>query len=219
MAAITISRQYGSGGRKVALRVSEILGWPLFDKRLMMKVASDVGLSPSDIVDFTEDDYTAKSFWDRLFSSLGSGYGEPTGGHYVPSSGDFTAAQMDEEGAVRLVNKAIDIAYQRGNVIIVGRGGQVLLQDKRDVLHVRVQAPMEMRKSRLESYEDVKREDTESIAIERDRAGSQYMKRFFKVDLENPELYHLVINSEKMDTEAISQLIVSTVKQFFTVTA
>jgi len=36
MAAITISRQYGSGGRKVALHVAEILGWPLFDKRLMM---------------------------------------------------------------------------------------------------------------------------------------------------------------------------------------
>ncbi len=45
MSAITISRQYGSGGRKVALRVSEILGWSLFDKRLMMNVARDLGLS------------------------------------------------------------------------------------------------------------------------------------------------------------------------------
>lgn len=215
MAAITISRQYGSGGRKVAIRVSELLGWPLFDKRLIMQVAGEVALSPDDITDFTEYDYEAKGFWKRLFSPenvnastsfLGSTY-EST------EIGTLTTKQMDQEGAVRLVNKAITMSYERGNVVIVGRGGQALLQNKRDVMHVRVQAPMDMRKARLESYEDIKQEDTESAALDRDKSGQAYMKRFFDVDLEDPELYHLIINSGKIDIEKVADVIVASAKQ------
>lgn len=220
MPAITISRQYGSGGRKVALRVSEILGWSLFDKRLMMNVARDLGLSSEDIVDFTEDDYKVTSFWERLFRY--GGLADPAGSHMLVTNDTidaFTPAQMDTEETVNLVNKMIQMAYERGNVVIVGRGGQVVLGDKRDVFHVRVQAPMAMRIQRLEAYEDIKREDAEEIANQRDHAGAKYMERFFNVELTNPELYHLVINSEKLDIEAIAQIVVNTYKQVLTVKA
>jgi len=219
MSAITISRQYGSGGRKVALRVSEILGWSLFDKRLMMNVARDLGLSKDDIVDFTEDDYKVTSFWDRLFRY--GGFSDPTGAHHMIMTNEainaFTTAEMDEDAAVRLVNKAIQMAHARGNVVIVGRGGQALLQDKRDVFHVRVQAPMAMRKQRLVAYEEIDQDEAESIAIQRDEAGKKYMKRFFDVAWDDPELYHMVINSEKLDIEAIAQIIVTTAKQVLAV--
>ena len=218
MAAITISRQYGSGGRKVALRVSELLGWSLFDKRLMMDVMSDVGLSSQDIVDFTEDDYKVKSFWDRLFGS--SGLSDPSGTYAVTGQAvsSLATAQMDQEGTVRLVNRAIEKAYERGNVVIVGRGGQVVLRDKLDVIKVRVQAPMSTRIERLESYEGILRENAESTARDRDKAASKYMERFFGVDWNDPELYHLVINSEKLDTNAVADVIVSTTKQLLALT-
>ena len=219
MAAITISRQYGSGGRKVALRVSEILGWSLFDKRLMMNVARDLGLSSEDIVDFTEDDYKVTSFWDRLFRY--GGFSDPSGSYMLMSNDAVNAftAEMDDDATVGLVNKMIGMAYQRGHVVIVGRGGQALLQDKRDVFHVRVQAPMAMRIQRLEAYEDIKREDAENIANQRDEAGAKYMKNFFGVVWNDPELYHLVINSEKLDIEAIAQIVVNTSKQVLAVKA
>lgn len=216
MAAITISRQYGSGGRKVALRVSEILGWTLFDKRLMMQVANDVGLSPEDVEDFTEYDYKVKSFWDRLFWA--GGVSDPSGAYTLATSGAFTYEQMDEEGSVQLVTKAIEIAYQRGNVIVVGRGGQVILQDKPDVLHVRVQAPMDRRQTRLETYEDIEHDDTKSAAKRRDKASAKYLERFFNARWDDPELYHLVLNSDKFDIEMIAQLIVHTAKQMLPIT-
>lgn len=216
MAAITISRQYGSGGRKVALRVSEILGWTLFDKRLMMQVANDVGLSPGDVVDFTEYDYKVKSFWDRLFWAGGAS--DPSGMYALATSGAFTYEQMDEEGSVRLVTKAIEIAYERGNVIVLGRGGQVILQDKPDVLHVRVQAPMDRRQTRLETYEDIEHDDTKSAAKRRDKATAKYLERFFHARWDNPELYHLVLNSDKFDIEMIAQLIVHTAKEMLPIT-
>ena len=211
MAAITISRQYGSGGRKTALRLSEILGWSLFDKRLMLQVASDVGLSSMDMEDFTEDDYKIRSFWDRLFGGAG-GSSMALGGE-APAT--ITTQQMDQEGAVRLVNKAIELVYEKGNVIIVGRGGQAVLKDKRDVIHVRVQAPMDVRTSRLQTYEGVNPDDVLRIAQERDRAAEQYMKRFFNVDLEDPYLYHMIINSGKVDTDKAAQMIADSAKQYF----
>jgi CMP/dCMP kinase len=57
VAVVTISRQYGSGGREVAARLCELLGYRYFDKDLMSEVAHEVGLSPQEIVDFPEDQH------------------------------------------------------------------------------------------------------------------------------------------------------------------
>src|SRR5688572_12664634 len=70
MTVITISRQYGSGGDVIAARTCEMLGYRYFDKRLMADVALDVGLSPTEIVDFSEDNYRVRGFLERL---LGGG--------------------------------------------------------------------------------------------------------------------------------------------------
>lgn len=220
MAAITISRQYGSGGRKVALKVSELLGWPVFDKRLMIDVASEVGLLPADVIDFTEDDYKVKNFWDRLLGS--SGGSQPTSAAspmqitYNPAMATtFTSEEMDEEGAVLLVNRAIMRAYERSNVIIVGRGGQVILQDEPDVLHVRVRAPMNVRMRRLAEYERIPAQDTLAIAQRHDKAAIEYMRTYFEVEWNDPNLYHMVINSGKLSTNAIASLIVASANQYF----
>ena len=66
MAAITISRQIGSGGDSIAARVCEILEYQYFDKRLMTQVAEEVGLSERELVDYSEDNYTVQNFMDRL---------------------------------------------------------------------------------------------------------------------------------------------------------
>lgn len=220
MAAITISRQYGSGGRKVALKVSELLGWPVFDKRLMIDVASEVGLLPADVIDFTEDDYKVKNFWDRLLGS--SGGSQPTSAAspmqitYNPAMATtFTSEEMDEEGAVLLVNRAIMRAYERSNVIIVGRGGQVILQDEPDVLHVRVRAPMNVRMRRLAEYERIPAQDTLAIAQRHDKAAIEYMRTYFEVEWNDPNLYHMAINSGKLSTNAIASLIVASANQYF----
>jgi cytidylate kinase len=52
MAIITISRQVGSGGKEIANQVANLLGYRLFDKQLMSKVAAEMGLSESEVIDF-----------------------------------------------------------------------------------------------------------------------------------------------------------------------
>src|SRR5512142_1927322 len=71
MATVTISREYGSGGDEIASKVCEILGYRYFDKALMAQLVTETGLSESEMVDFWEDNYKARSFMDRLLAWRG----------------------------------------------------------------------------------------------------------------------------------------------------
>ena len=66
MAVITFSRQFGSSGDEIAARVAALLGYSIFDKTMMAKMAAEVVLSELEIVDFSETDYRSQSFPDRL---------------------------------------------------------------------------------------------------------------------------------------------------------
>lgn len=57
MAVITMSRQYGSGGDEIAVRVCELLGYRYFDKALMAQIAAETALWEGPIVDYSEDDH------------------------------------------------------------------------------------------------------------------------------------------------------------------
>lgn len=219
MAVITISRQYGSGGDKIAARVCEMLGYRFFDKRLMAQVASEVGLSEQEIVDFSEDNYKVRGFLERLFGGRSSRTVAQVRTWIETPSGLRTAAvrELDENQAIDLVRSAIRAAYEQGNVVIVGRGGQAILKEKADVLHVRIEAPLDMRLERVQVRENItlapaaQREVVEDIVAQRDAAAADYLKRFYDVDWSDPSLYHLVINAGRLGTEAVAHLIVSVV--------
>lgn len=213
MVAITISRQYGSGGRKIATQIAEMLEYEFFDKRLMVKVARDVGISERELVDFSEEDYKAKGFFDRLFGS--SVVAEvSTSSRDAGGQERRMVRKMDEEEAVDLVRSSVLAAYNRGKVVIVGRGGQQILQHQRDVFHVRVIAPHNVRRQRLVEFEHYAPYETRAIIAERDSANKEYHRRFYDADLDDPTLYHLIVNTGKMTTDEAAHLIVAAYKQF-----
>ena len=216
MTTITISRQFGSGGSEIANQVCEILGYRYFDKRLIAQVATEVGLSEHGVVDYSEQHYREKSFLDRFMQTV---FGARASS--VPAarqSWGGLEAHLDEDWSVELANRAIRSAYEEGNVVIVGRGAQVVLQDKPNVLHVRVQAPMETRIRRLQQIEGVSAEQATRLANEHDRASSRYLERFFKTRWDDPMLYHLIINTGKWTPELAAAVIADTVQKIQTVT-
>ncbi|HZW02857.1 MAG TPA: cytidylate kinase-like family protein, partial [Anaerolineaceae bacterium] len=162
MAVITISRQFGSGGDQIASRVCQMLGYRYFDKRLIASVAAETGLSSEDVVDYSEEQHQVQSFLGRLFNRA-----RPVGEVRVwreDTLGERTAEveRLDQARATGMVQLAIQKAYLQGNVVIVGRGGQVILKDKPDVLHVRIEAPFDDRVQRVKKLEGV----TQGFAFE-----------------------------------------------------
>jgi cytidylate kinase len=219
MAVITISRQYGCRGDEIASRVCAELGYRTFDKRLMAQVASDVGLSESEIIDFSEANYKVRGFLERMFGRRGARTVAETGTWTQDASGAraVQVEQLDEEWCVRMVRTTIQAAYERGNVVIVGRGGQAILQGEPGVLHVRLYAPLDARILRVRYREavglapELQQRAAQEIVSERDRATAEYLRRFHDIDWGDPKYYHLVLDTTKWGVESAAQLIAQAV--------
>ena len=206
MPVITISRQYGSGGIEVARRLCDILGYSYFDKTLMVRVAVEVGISEKEVVDLSVDTYKMRGFLDRLFGRRRSSSWVPSG---TPSSDRLRVEALDEAASVNLVKDTIVAAYQRDNVVIVGRGGQAVLRDKPGVLHIRITAPEGARALRVKERDNLPLSQATELVRSKDQAAVDYLKRFLDIDWENPLLYHMIINTGWWELEDTTELIVN----------
>jgi cytidylate kinase len=221
MAVITISRQYGSGGDEIADLLCQELGYHQFDKRLISQAAVGAGLSDQEIIDFSEENYKVKNFMDRLFNRSQTVaqvrvWKEDAQGVRAPES-----IQIDEEYALMLTKRAVEAAHHTGNIVIVGRGGQVILKDYLDVVHIRIEAPLEDRIQRVKTHMKAEnnistdtvagRRKAQDLIGARDLASSDYLHRFYGVDWADPCLYHLVINTGKVKIKLAVQMIIDMV--------
>jgi cytidylate kinase len=214
MAVVTISRQFGSGGDEIAALVCEALGYHYFDKNLMIRIATEASLSPTEVVDFSEDNYKTLTFLDRLFSWTGPRTVAHVGSWGEANSGARTkiARDLDEAQTIAFVQSTILAAYKKGNMVIIGRGSQVVLKGKPDVLHVRIEAPLDTRNIRISQQFNASLGGAQDIAIEHDRTAADYLKRFYNIDWADSAHYDVVINTGKLDFKTATDLIITSVK-------
>ena len=207
MPVITISREYGSGGKSVAKRVCEMLGYTYFDKNMMAHVATEVGLSADEVVDFSEDTYKMRNFMDRLFDRrrIGADAWDAS----ADAARSLQVEILNEGQCIHLVKETVLGAYKHDNVVIVGRGGQAILKEQPGVLHVRLNAPRGARALRVKDQESLGLGEATELVRRKDQATAAYLKRFYEVDWENPLLYHLIINTGKWELDAVAEMIVN----------
>src|SRR5512139_1902224 len=128
MSVITISRQYGSYGDAVAELLCDRLGYRLLDRNLLRRLAAEKGLKPAKVLDLSEDQYRPRSVAERFFEDAAPSPRNPL------TYAEHVAASARMHSAEQLVIQLIHAAYEKGNVVIVGRGGQAVLRDKPDAL-------------------------------------------------------------------------------------
>lgn len=203
MAVITLSRQLESGGDEVARLLCEKLGYQYFDKHAMVKAGQELGLEAAVVQSAVDFKPAAKGLLERWFGSTQ----RLTGGD--PSSWTFPARQdaLQDLTIANLVD-IIHAGYKKGNVVIVGRGGMAALQDKPDVLHVRIQAPQALRVKRLQEREKLTLEEAQQRIRERDLSDVDWIKRYFGLDSHEPTLFDLIINTAKYKPADAAELIV-----------
>jgi len=194
VAVITISRQVGSLGDELAEKIAKELGYRYFDKFLMTEIAVSSGLTEAEVIDFNEDNYKVRSFFEQLF-----GRKSPVGTITVRDRDEkgkvfLTTKVFDEESSLTFVQAVIKKLVDWDNVVILGRGGQVLLRGFPHVLHIRVIAPLEFRIENIMKQKGLTREDALKYISEKDKAAQEYLYRFYNVDWNDPELYHMVLN-------------------------
>jgi len=180
--AITISREYGSGGGTIAAILGRRLGWRLIDDPLIAEVAHSVNVSAQALRSHEE---RLDPWFHRIVKALWHGGFE---GAVTRTEG----AALDGDATARLWNRVIGEAAEMGRCVVVGRGGQCLLQNRRDAFHVKVYAPMRLRVKNLADREP-KGTDLAAAARERDRQRAEYIRHYFDQDWMNPHLYHLMV--------------------------
>jgi len=178
VAIITISRQIGSLGDEIARATADTLGYQYIEKLQISKILSMLGFSISDI-----DKYDEKkpSVWQTLSTQ------KELFAHYI-------RAAVYELAALK-------------NVVIVGRGGQVILKDIPGTLHIKVIAPYATRVSRLMEQREYEENKVQQIIRQRDRDSSGYLHTYFDANWDDSNLYDLVINTRAMTTNKSVEMI------------
>ncbi|MEI7731711.1 MAG: cytidylate kinase-like family protein [Verrucomicrobiota bacterium] len=196
--SITISRQTGAGGTSVACLLADYLQkhgpkpacpWTVFDKNLMEKVLADHNL-PTRLAQYLPED--KKSMIADIMEELL--------GLHPPS---YTLQRQTTETILQLADL--------GNVILVGRGAHVITSRLENVLHVRLVAPLETRVQRIQTTQQLSQRAAREFVQHTDQGRTRYLKKHFQADIDDPLLYHLVINTDWLTHEETAKLIGDTV--------
>lgn len=200
MHAITISRQYGSGGGEVAARLAQRLQWQLIDHEIVAQVARELGMPEEEA---EVHDERTESFISRVLGSMQLASPELLANAPIVPLSPGTQEQIYHEALCRVV----ETAANTGNAVIVGRAGQVILAKRRDTLHVRIVAPFEQRVRYVMQREGLDEANARARIQQKDRDRTRYLQAQYHRDVNDPVLYDLVLNSGVIDLASLVDLI------------
>jgi cytidylate kinase len=183
MSTITISRQPGSLGTEIARGVAEKLNYAYVDKEIIGEILADFGFGTPEMIKFDEK---KPPFWDTL--------------------------STQRTRFLHSIQQAIYDLARKGRVVIVGRGGQVLLKNVPGTLHVRIFAPFDLCVKRLMESERIDEKHAVRIFRQSDRDSAGYVQSFFHADWNDANLYDLLINTEKLSLATAVQMIIGSVQ-------
>lgn len=189
---ITISREFGSGGRTIGREVAKRLGIPCYDKELIEKIAEKTGYAASYVEDESE---------------------------YAPSSNHF-AYMFLGRGADGLSNadklwiaqrKVIEELAEKGDCVIVGRCADYLLRERKDCLNVFIYADKEFRAERIVTQYGESCVSPEKRLADKDKKRKLNYKYFTEQEWGKRQNYHLSIDSGFLGIETAVNLIIKAV--------
>ncbi|HET7322556.1 MAG TPA: cytidylate kinase-like family protein [Longimicrobiaceae bacterium] len=196
MSVITVARQLGAGGGEVATRVAEALGWPLLDRSLVERIASEMHVPPEEVVKLDE---RTETFIERIGLYLSEGFPETLMVSPEPPH--------SPEGAARAARRIIAAVVEEGPCVIVGHGAQCVLHHDPRAFHVLVHAPFPLRVERAAERFNVDAAQAEGIIRKSDTDRSGYIRAHFEREWLNPALYHLCVDGVRLGMPAAAELV------------
>ncbi len=221
MTVITVSRQLGSGGDTIAEQVAEALGYEYIDRRLVEEIAAQTDTSTEEVEKYDEKgEGRIKHFLKRLLVPEVNPGGFPlSSAAYFPEFGLEFPYVMDREsepaatyldrGTYQLLITTVVQEYgQSGKAVIVGRASQVILAAHEQALHIGVVAPFERRRQTIMQARQMDEESAGNLCEQHDRYRELYLRNYHNIDWDDPLLYHLTLNTDKIAVEEAVDLIV-----------
>jgi CMP/dCMP kinase len=221
MPVITMSGNLASGAREVGQAVAEELRIPFVDQQLMVEAAQRCGVPVGTVA---EHDERRGSFRERLSSLLRTVLERSAASGADPLSGttgleavlsrsyaDMAAEEphISDSLYLKTMSEIICELAARGDVVVLGRGSQMILADMPGALHVLCVARRQLRAQRLAERDEIGFEEATRRAVESDRARCAFYKKFWHVEVEDPKLYDLTIDTSRLSYEVATNVVVA----------
>jgi hypothetical protein len=201
MALVTISRQFGAGGRTLGERLCERFSFRLVDEFVVDELARKAKVSTTWLTGIEKE--ASSTLLSTISDIVSSGlfYRTPA----APGEG------YERQKYIAFLTKIYTAMAQEGGYVIIGRGSQFVLKDHPQVLCVLLVSRYESRVSFIMDRYGLSRVEVESIIREKEKQRAALASRLFQADIDNPDLYHIVLNTSLMPfewaVEAVSQML------------
>jgi len=201
--AITIEREFGCGAPEIASLVASRLGWNLWDERLTQEIARLTESTPEAVErrEWRTDPLVYRLFQDFLRGGFEGGLPPTNRLHF-----------LDARRIAAVSEIAVKTAISSGPSVIVGRGSQYFLRNRKDVFHVFLYASRDHKIRRM-----IAQGATQNKAIEQvdttDKARAAFLRQYLGLKWPGPDLYHAMFNTE-MGQSCTATMLVECVKQF-----
>lgn len=194
---ITIEREYGSGATAIAAKVAARLGWKLWDQVLTEGIAR---LAHCERAAVEKREERRDPLYYRLLKSFALGSYEGSRGAPVE--------MLDADSIVKISERVVEQAAIAGDCVIVGRGSQHFLRNRKDTLRFFLYASREQKIRRLIAEKN-DRSEAERLVDTVDQERSAFIKEYFHAEWPNRSIYHAMFN-----TDAGDQLVVQAISGF-----
>lgn len=199
---ITLSRETGAGADVISQKTAEILqrhkkenlpNWTVFDKNLIEKVLEDHNL-PKTLSNVIEE---------KRYSAL------------VSFASELLAGQPSIQSLVHKTTHTILSLAEIGNVIIIGRGGNVVTGKMQNTFHIRLVATIDDRISHIKELYNFNDKEAAEFIKKNDQARKDYLRNYFYKQIDDPLLYNMIINTHRFNYDQAAELIASAVMTKF----
>jgi len=194
---ITIEREYGSGAPEIAQQLAQRLSWKLWDQELTREVARLAHCHHNAV---EEREERRDSLYYRLLKSFARGSYEGS------ANVDDPLHALDADSIVRISERVVLRAAEEGNCVIVGRGSQHFLQDRKDTLRFFLYAPKADKVRRLHA-QGTREKEAISLVDTVDRERAAFIKSYFHVEWPNLPVYHAMLNTASGDETVVRAML------------
>ena len=185
---ITISREFGSGGRTIGKAVADELGIPCYDNEILHDIAVESGCAENYIKDAGE--YAPGGFLASAFSHPASG----------PNNSDYLW---------KIQYKLITELAEKGPCVIVGRCADYILRDKADCLRVFIHADMSFRAERIVNVYGEREKSPEQRLKDKDKRRAAYHRFYTEMKWGHAQNYDITLNSGTLGIDKCVEIIKS----------
>lgn len=182
---VTISREFGSGGRTIGRKLAEELGIPCYDAELIQQLARESGFS---------EDYIRDA-------------GEYAPGGYLSLLSNRAFALTNEDVLWELQYKVITDLAEKGPCVIVGRCADYILRDTADCLKAFIHADMDFRAKRIVEVYGEREQSPEQRLKDKDKRRAAYHRFYTNMKWGHAQNYHICLDSGKLGIDSCVEIL------------